>query len=90
MRQELAKTPLRVAEVCPGLVRTEFSLVRFRGDQARADAVYQGITPLTATDIAEVIRWVASQPDHVAIDEVVIRPKDQVSSTEINRHLPEK
>jgi NADP-dependent 3-hydroxy acid dehydrogenase YdfG len=59
------------------MVETEFSLVRFDGDQGRADAVYQGMIPLTADDVADVIEFVATRPSHVDVDQVVIRPRDQ-------------
>ncbi|HEY7812285.1 MAG TPA: SDR family NAD(P)-dependent oxidoreductase [Nakamurella sp.] len=77
LRIELVGQPVRVSEVDPGLVETEFSLVRFDGDQDRADAVYEGMTPLTAADVADVIAFVATRPSHVDIDQVVIRPRDQ-------------
>jgi NADP-dependent 3-hydroxy acid dehydrogenase YdfG len=77
LRIELVGRPVRVSEIDPGLVETEFSLVRFAGDQERADAVYRGVTPLTAEDIADVIAFVATRPSHVDIDQVVIRPRDQ-------------
>jgi len=77
LRIELVGQPVRVSEIDPGMVETEFSLVRFGGDQTRADAVYEGITPLTAHDVAEVIAFVATRPNHVDIDQVVIRPRDQ-------------
>ena len=77
LRIELVGQPIRVSEVDPGLVETEFSLVRFDGDQARADAVYQGLDPLTAEDVAEVIAFVATRPSHVDIDQVTIRPRAQ-------------
>jgi len=78
LRQELAGQPVTVCQIDPGLVHTEFSLVRFGGDQARADAVYQGITPLSAADVAEAVRWVAAQPPHVNIDRLAILARDQV------------
>jgi NADP-dependent 3-hydroxy acid dehydrogenase YdfG len=81
LRGELLGKPVRLTEIAPGAVETEFSLVRFGGDQQRADAVYAGITPLVATDIAEVIGFVASRPSHVNIDQIVIRPRDQASAT---------
>jgi NADP-dependent 3-hydroxy acid dehydrogenase YdfG len=77
LRLELIGQPVRVSEIDPGLVETEFSLVRFDGDQDRADAVYKGLTPLNADDIAEVVVFVATRPSHVDIDQVVIRPRDQ-------------
>lgn len=81
LRGELLGKPVRLTEIAPGMVETEFSLVRFDGDQARADAVYEGLTPLTATDIAEVIGFAASRPPHVNLDRIVIRPRDQASAT---------
>ncbi|BBY06972.1 SDR family oxidoreductase [Mycobacterium noviomagense] len=81
LRGELLGKPVRLTEIAPGAVETEFSLVRFAGDQQRADAVYAGMTPLVAEDIAEVIGFVASRPPHVNIDQVVIRPRDQASAT---------
>jgi NADP-dependent 3-hydroxy acid dehydrogenase YdfG len=77
LRMELIGQPVRVSEVDPGMVETEFSLVRFGGDQDQAEQVYQGITPLSADDVAEVIAFVATRPSHVDIDSVVIRPRDQ-------------
>ena len=81
LRGELLGKPVRLTEIAPGAVETEFSLVRFGGDQPRADAVYTGMTPLVATDIAEVIGFVASRPSHVNIDQIVIRPRDQATAT---------
>ncbi len=81
LRGELLGKPVRLTEIAPGAVETEFSLVRFGGDQQRADAVYAGITPLVAADVAEVIGFVASRPSHVNIDQIVIRPRDQASAT---------
>jgi NADP-dependent 3-hydroxy acid dehydrogenase YdfG len=77
LRLELVGQPVRVSEVDPGMVETEFSLVRFGGDASRADAVYQGVTPLTAADVADIITFVATRPSHVDIDQVVVRPRDQ-------------
>ncbi|HEU0191682.1 MAG TPA: SDR family oxidoreductase [Mycobacterium sp.] len=85
LRGELLGKPVRLTEIAPGMVETEFSLVRFDGDAQRADSVYAGLTPLTATDIAEVIGFVASRPPHVDLDQIVIRPRDQVSATRANR-----
>ena len=85
LRGELLGKPVRLTEIAPGAVETEFSLVRFGGDQQRADAVYAGITPLTATDVAEVVGFVASRPPHVNLDQIVIRPRDQASASRYNR-----
>jgi NADP-dependent 3-hydroxy acid dehydrogenase YdfG len=85
LRGELLGKPVRLTEIAPGAVETEFSLVRFGGDQQRAAAVYTGITPLTAADVAEVIGFVASRPSHVNLDQIVIRPRDQASAGRFNR-----
>ena len=76
---------MRLTEIAPGAVETEFSLVRFDGDAERADAVYQGITPLVAEDVAEVIGFVASRPPHVDLDQIVMRPRDQAPYSRFNR-----
>jgi NADP-dependent 3-hydroxy acid dehydrogenase YdfG len=81
LRGELLGKPVRLTEIAPGAVETEFSLVRFGGDQQRADSVYAGMTPLVAADIAEVIGFVASRPSHVNIDQIVIRPRDQATAS---------
>jgi len=81
LRGELLGKPVRLTEIAPGAVETEFSLVRFGGDQQRADAVYTGMTPLVAADIAEVIGFVASRPSHVNLDQIVIRPRDQATAS---------
>lgn len=86
LRGELLGKPVRLTEIAPGAVETEFSLVRFHGDQQRADAVYSGMTPLTAADIAEVIGFVATRPSHVNLDQIVIRPRDQASATRRANH----
>ncbi len=86
LRLELNGRPVRVCEVAPGMVQTEeFSLTRFRGDSERADAVYAGVTPLTAEDVAETITWVASRPQHVNIDLLVVKPLDQASQHKVAR-----
>lgn len=85
LRLELCGTGLRVATVDPGLAETEFSLVRFKGDRARAAKVYQGMVPLTADDVAEAIVWVASRPPHVCVDELLIKPTDQAAMHKIHR-----
>jgi NADP-dependent 3-hydroxy acid dehydrogenase YdfG len=77
LRIELVGQPVRVSEVDPGLVDTEFSTVRFGGDRARAAKVYEGLTPLVADDIADIIAFVATRPSHVDIDQVVVRPRAQ-------------
>ena len=87
LRLELYDQPVRVCEVAPGMVRTdEFSLVRFDGDQERADAVYAGVPdPLVADDVADAITWVATRPPHVNIDELVIKPRAQAASHKVHR-----
>lgn len=77
LRLELKGEPIRISEVKPGAVNTEFSLVRFGGDQVRADAVYEGIAPLTAQDVAEVIGFIATRPAHVNIDSITVKPRSQ-------------
>jgi NADP-dependent 3-hydroxy acid dehydrogenase YdfG len=74
-----------VTEISPGLVDTEFSSVRFDGDLERAGAVYRGMTPLAAEDVAECIVWALGRPAHVNIDEIVVRPRDQATSTAVHR-----
>jgi NADP-dependent 3-hydroxy acid dehydrogenase YdfG len=85
LRMELNGEPIRICEVDPGMVDTEFSTVRFGGDTARAAKVYEGMTPLTADDIAECITWVASRPSHVNVDQLVVLPRDQASATRVHR-----
>jgi NADP-dependent 3-hydroxy acid dehydrogenase YdfG len=85
LRQELLGRPVRVTEVAPGMVETEFSLVRFAGDEAAAARVYEGMQPLRAEDVAECIRWALAQPPHVNVDEIVVRPRDQATATDVHR-----
>lgn len=85
LRIELVGKPIRVTEVAPGLVETEFSLVRFGGDAERAKKPYLGMTPLSADDIADAIVWVVTRPAHVNIDTLVIKPLDQATATLIHR-----
>jgi NADP-dependent 3-hydroxy acid dehydrogenase YdfG len=87
LRGELLGKPVRLTEIAPGAVETEFSLVRFDGDEERAAKVYQGITPLVSEDVAEVIGFVASRPSHVNLDLIVIRPRDQASASRFNRQV---
>lgn len=77
LRVELLGKPIRVTEVMPGAVRTEFSLVRFAGDEQAAEQPYRGIVPLSADDIADCIAWAVTRPSHVNIDEMVVRPRAQ-------------
>jgi NADP-dependent 3-hydroxy acid dehydrogenase YdfG len=81
MRIDLLKHGIKVTNIAPGMVETEFSLVRFKGDTARAESVYKGVEPLTGKDIAEVIHYCASLPDHVCISDLVITPKAQANAT---------
>lgn len=87
LRLELWDQPVRVMEVAPGMVRTEeFALVRFDGDQEKADAVYAGVAePLTADDIADAITWMVTRPPHVNVDELVIRPRAQAAHHKVHR-----
>ncbi len=87
LRLELVAEPLRFTEIAPGMVKTEeFTLKRFQGDQERYDAVYAGVQePLVAEDIAEAVRWVASLPSHVNIDELVVRPRAQAAQHKVHR-----
>lgn len=86
LKQDLLGTPVRVSSVDPGLVETEFSQVRFRGDTERAKKVYQGLTPLTPADVADVIFFCVTRPPHVNISEVLLMPTDQAGSMLFNRH----
>jgi NADP-dependent 3-hydroxy acid dehydrogenase YdfG len=85
LRMELNGTGIRVGTVDPGLAETEFSLVRFKGNAARAKKVYEGTNPLTAENIAEILVWVASRPPHVNIDELLVKPVDQAAIHKIYR-----
>ncbi|GHT65813.1 short-chain dehydrogenase [Bacteroidia bacterium] len=81
LRIDLVDTPLRVTNIKPGLVETQFSITRFYGDKTKADAVYKGLEPLTGEDIAETIFFAASAPEHVQIAEVLIMPVNQATAT---------
>ena len=85
LRHELFGTGIRVSTVDPGLAETEFSLVRFKGDAARAKKVYAGTHPLVAGDIAEILVWIASRPPHVNIDELLVKPVDQAEVGKVHR-----
>lgn len=85
LRGELLGQPVRLTEIAPGAVETEFSLVRFAGDSDRADSVYRGMEPLVAQDIAEIVGFVASRPPHVNIDQIVVKPRDQAEAGRVHR-----
>ncbi|MCZ2201666.1 SDR family oxidoreductase [Cylindrospermopsis raciborskii] len=85
LKLDLLGTPIRVTSIDPGMVETEFSQVRFHGDQERAKKVYEGIKPLTAQDVADVIFFCATRPAHVNINQVILMPVDQASATLVNR-----
>jgi NADP-dependent 3-hydroxy acid dehydrogenase YdfG len=86
LRGEHLGRPVRFVEVAPGMVETEFSLVRFGGDAEQADRVYAGLTPLTAQDVAEVITFAVTRPSHVNLDLIVVKPRDQHSAMRAFRH----
>lgn len=85
LRLELNGTGIRVSTIDPGLAETEFSVVRFRGDRERAAKVYEGLQPLVAKDIAEMMVWVAGRPAHVNIDEMIVKPVDQATVYKVFR-----
>ena len=85
LKHDLLGTRIRVSTIDPGMVETEFSVVRFRGDAQRARAVYDGMTPMTAADVAESVLFCASRPAHVNISEVVMLATDQASPTSVHR-----
>ena len=85
MRLDFLKYNIKVGSISPGMVETEFSIVRFHGDTNRASNVYNGITPLSAEDIAETIFFMVSRPPHVSIDDVIIMPTAQGSARDVHR-----
>jgi 3-hydroxy acid dehydrogenase / malonic semialdehyde reductase len=85
LRLELNGTGIRISSIDPGMARTEFSDVRFKGNTARAEKVYEGVNPLVAQDVADTLVWVASRPAHVNIDELVIKPVDQAATFKVFR-----
>lgn len=85
MRQDLLPYNIRVTNICPGLVETEFSVVRFKGDAAKAEAVYQGYQPLVAKDIADVIWYAASLPPHICLNNINLTCTAQANSTLLHR-----
>ena len=90
LRLELNGEPIRVTEVNPGLVETEFSLVRYHGDRKAAKAVYEGLKPLTAEDIADCVAFAVTRPPHVDIDEIVVRPVAQANVATVARKAPRR
>ncbi|NMD57618.1 MULTISPECIES: SDR family NAD(P)-dependent oxidoreductase [Tsukamurella] len=85
LRLELKGEPIRVIEIDPGMVETEFSLVRLGGDQDAADRIYDGVDNLTADDIADAVTWTVTRPPHVNIDTIQIMPRDQVAARNVHR-----
>ncbi|HEU6448107.1 MAG TPA: SDR family NAD(P)-dependent oxidoreductase [Verrucomicrobiae bacterium] len=85
LRLEINGTGIRVSSIDPGLAKTEFSMVRFKGDASRAEKVYEGMNPLTAEDIADIMVWIATRPAHVCIDELLVKPVDQAAMHKIYR-----
>lgn len=85
LRLELSGTGIRVSSIDPGLAETEFSLVRFKGDAERAKKPYEGTIPLTAEDVAETLVWVATRPEHVNVDEILIKCTDQAAIHKVYR-----
>jgi NADP-dependent 3-hydroxy acid dehydrogenase YdfG len=86
LRLELLGKPVRITEVAPGMVETDFSLLRFDGDAARAAKTYESLTPLTADDIADLIAFAVTRPEHVDIDVIIVKPRDQATASRAFRH----
>ncbi len=87
LREDLLGRPIRLTTVDAGLVETEFSIVRFKGDTEKAKAVYQGVDPLTAEDIADCVMWAVTRPWHMNVDEIVVKARNQASGGRIHREL---
>lgn len=85
LRGELLGSPVRVTEILPGMVETDFSANRFAGDAERAATVYRGLTPLTAADVADTITYAVTRPSHVNIDQIVLKPRAQASASRAHR-----
>lgn len=85
LRIDLVDTPVRVTNIKPGLVETNFSVIRFRGDKDKADNVYKGIKPLNGDDVAEVVYFAASVPEHIQVAEVLVMPTNQATGTIVYR-----
>jgi NADP-dependent 3-hydroxy acid dehydrogenase YdfG len=86
MRLDLYEKDIRISTVDPGMVETEFSLVRFKGDKDRAKKIYEGLKPLTAKDIADAVLYCATRPQHINIDEIIITPTAQASAIHVKRN----
>ncbi|MEA3055458.1 MAG: hypothetical protein QOD30_890 [Actinomycetota bacterium] len=85
LRLELLGHPIRITEIDPGMVETEFSIVRFHGDVDKAKAVYEGVTPLTADDVADCISFAVTRPSHVNIDTMIVLARDQAGASQVHR-----
>ena len=85
LRKEMLGRPIRVTQIDPGLVETEFSLVRLGGDTEAAARVYEGLTPLSAEDVADCVAWVVTRPPHVNVDEIKVQARDQATATTVFR-----
>src|SRR5215210_432628 len=85
LRLELLGKPIRVTEIAPGLVETEFALVRFEGDEEKATKVYEGLEPLTAEDVADTIAFAVTRPPHVNIDYLTVKPTAQATARDVHR-----
>ncbi|HYE31479.1 MAG TPA: SDR family NAD(P)-dependent oxidoreductase [Methylomirabilota bacterium] len=90
LRMELNGTGIRVGTLDPGLAETEFSIVRFKGDEQRAKKVYEGVIPLTADDVADTLVWMASRPPHVCVDELILKCTDQAAVYKVHRRPAQK
>jgi NADP-dependent 3-hydroxy acid dehydrogenase YdfG len=89
LRIELAGKPIRVTEIDPGMAETAFSLVRFAGDEERAAKVYEGVDPLTAEDIGDIVAWAVTRPPHVNVDHLRVTPLQQATATLVARRATE-
>jgi NADP-dependent 3-hydroxy acid dehydrogenase YdfG len=87
LRIDLVNTPLRVTNIKPGMVETNFSVVRFRGDKEKADNVYRGIKPLNGDDIAEVVYFATSAPEHMQVAEILVMPTYQATGTIVSKSI---
>lgn len=86
IKMDVHGTPIRVSQVDPGLVNTHYSVVRFKGDQAKADSTYKNMTPLSAEDIADAVLYCVSRPAHINIAEMLVLPTDQTCAHMVHRH----